>query len=91
MNMPAQEPQVGQTVFYVEQFLIGGRCRQRWRTTSIRSGLECRRRTVVPASIGPPDDEHGRNVEAQGCHQHARHDLSQFGMQMRASAQCALH
>ena len=70
VNMPAQEPQVGQTVFFF----------------TVPSGS-----TVVPASIGPPETNTVGMLSRSAAISIPGTTLSQFGMQISALAQCALH
>ena len=61
--------------------------------TSIRSVLLTvpSASTVVPASIGPPETNTVGMLRRRAAISMPGTTLSQFGMQMSASAQCALH
>ncbi len=82
VNMPEQEPQVGQAErSMASDFLVGHPCCRRprpWRRPDRPCGY-----LAVPLHLAglhrPAGDEHGRDVEPQRRHQHARGDLVAVG------------
>ena len=82
VNMPAQDPQVGQALRSKVEPVLGGGLRivsatAMVSTASILSSAPAQ--VTLPASIGAAGDEHAGNVEAQRGHQHAGRDLVAVG------------
>ena len=88
VNMPEQQPQPGQDAASI--FATSASDREvsaDWTIASIRSSL---RSPNTPASIGPPETKTAGMFSRMAAMSMPGVILSQFEMQMSASAQCAL-
>ena len=92
VNMPEQEPQVGQADFSIWSLSASDTCGSALcRMASTRSSLITRSASLVlPASIGPPETNTVGMLSRSAAISMPGVILSQLEMQTMASAQCAL-